>query len=101
VRLLDVNENAPEDWRLDLEELDLNVAYRQKFREQSKTERQQYRVKVVRDMAEFEVQKNAIIKEHWECLFVKPKSIHVSAIKSYSNDTVCLTPAFRCISVFQ
>lgn len=75
--LLERNINGPEDTKLNIEEFDLNVDYRLWFREKCKIERHRYEEKVLGDINTFKTETENILKEHWESLFVRPRSIHV------------------------
>lgn len=79
--------NGPEDQRLSIEEFDLNVEHRMLFRKKSKNERLGYEAKIVNDIKKMNMETNAIIEEHWESSFVKPKSIHVCVDKIIMNKT--------------
>ncbi|XP_060835448.1 cilia- and flagella-associated protein 43 isoform X2 [Rhopalosiphum padi] len=74
--LLETNVNGPEDIKIDIEEFDLNVDYRLNFREKCKLERKEYEVKILSDINKFKMETENIIKEKWETLFIKPKSIY-------------------------
>lgn len=78
--LLDANVNGPEDQKINIEEFELNTDYRENFRKKCEIERQQYRAKIQNDMTEFMAQNKLILNEHWESMFVKPKSIYVRTI---------------------
>lgn len=72
-----MNVNGPEDTRINIEEFDLNVDYRQEYREKCKIERQNYEVIILNDISKFKTETEDIIKKHWEHLFVKPKALYV------------------------
>ncbi|XP_026806697.1 cilia- and flagella-associated protein 43-like [Rhopalosiphum maidis] len=74
--LLETNVNGPEDIKINIEEFDLNVDYRLNFREKCKLERKEYEVKILSDINKFKMETENIIKEKWETLFIKPKSIY-------------------------
>ncbi|VVC45646.1 Hypothetical protein CINCED_3A007876 [Cinara cedri] len=74
--LLDTNVNASEDTKINIVEFDLNVDYRQEFREKSEIERQIYKAKILGDISKFKIETKNILKEYWECLSVKPKAVH-------------------------
>lgn len=74
---MEANINGPEDAKIDIEEFDLNVDYRLMFREKCRTERHEYETKILGDINAFKTETANILKEHWESLFIKPKSIHV------------------------
>lgn len=75
--MLERNTNGPEDTKINIEEFDLNVDYRLWFREKCQVERDRYEEKVLSDINNMKMETENILKEHWESLFVKPKSIHV------------------------
>jgi hypothetical protein len=75
--LLERNTNGPEDTKINIEEFDLNVDYRLWFREKCKVERDRYEEKILSDINNMKMETENILKEHWESLYVKPKSIHV------------------------
>ncbi|VVC42480.1 WD40/YVTN repeat-like-containing domain,WD40-repeat-containing domain [Cinara cedri] len=74
--LLNTNVNGSEDTRINIEEFDLNVDYRQEFREKSKIKRQIYEEKILDDINKFKIETENIIKEHWEYLSVKPMAVY-------------------------
>ncbi|XP_060871614.1 cilia- and flagella-associated protein 43 isoform X4 [Metopolophium dirhodum] len=74
--LLETNVNGPDDMKIDIEEFDLNVDYRLSFREKCKLERKEYEEKILSDINKFKLETENIIKEKWETLFIKPKSIY-------------------------
>lgn len=80
--MFEKNVNGPEDIKIDIDEFDLNVDYKLKFREKCKIERHEYKSKILGDINKFKMETEDILKEHWESLFVKPKSIYVCIIKS-------------------
>jgi len=67
--------------KIDIEEFDLNVDYRLSFREKCKLERKEYEEKILSDINKFKLETESIIKEKWETLFIKPKSIYVCTQK--------------------
>jgi len=67
--------------KIDIEEFDLNVDYRLRFREKCKLERKEYEEKILSDINKFKLETENIIKEKWETLFIKPKSIYVCTQK--------------------
>jgi len=66
--------------KINIEEFDLNVDYRLSFREKCKLERKEYEEKVHSDINKFKMETENIIKEKWDTLFIKPKSIYVRMI---------------------
>lgn len=75
--MLEKNINGPDDAKIDIEEFDLNVDYRLTFKEKCRTQRNEYETKILEDINAFKTETANILKEHWESLFIKPKSIHV------------------------
>lgn len=47
------------------------------FREQCRIQRLEYEAKIHWEINEFKLETENILKEHWECLLTKSKSIHV------------------------
>lgn len=80
--LLETNVNGPEDTRIAVEEFDLNMDRRFWFEENCKNERREYEVKIRGDVDKFKTETENILKEHWESMYVKPKSIYVRRIQS-------------------
>jgi len=73
--------------KIDIEEFDLNVDYRLSFREKCKLERKEYEEKILSDINKFKMEAENIIKEKWETLFIKPKSIYVRMMEyNYNNN---------------
>lgn len=72
-----MNVNGPEDARISIEEFDLNVDYRLMFKEKSRVQRLEYEKKIRGDINAFKIETENILKEHWESLFTKPKSLYV------------------------
>lgn len=66
--------------KINIKEFDLNVDYRQKFKEKCKIDRDAYERKIIDDINLFKMETKTILKEHWDSLFVKPKSIYVCTI---------------------
>ena len=75
-----MNINGPDDSKINIQEFDLNIEYRLMFREKCKTERQEYESKMLDDIKKFKIETQNTLKEHWDSLFVKPKSIYVWCI---------------------
>lgn len=71
--------------KINIEEFDLNVDYRQTFREKCKIERHEYENKINNSINMFKMETEAILKEHWESIFVKPKSIYVYICTTMNN----------------
>lgn len=71
--------------KIDIEEFDLNVDYRLNFREKCKLERKKYEEKILNDINKFKKETENIIKEKWETLFIKPKSIYVRIMNRNYN----------------
>lgn len=63
--------------KLSVEAFDLNDDYKQWYREKCALERREYEEKILGDIKMFKKETKDILKEHWENLVVKPKSIHV------------------------
>lgn len=81
--MLEINENGPEDFKINLNEFDLNIENSLQLRQNRKIERQAYEANVLSDINMFEMKTKDIIKKYWESLFIKPKSIYVYRIKHY------------------
>jgi len=64
-----------------IEEFDLNVDYTLSFRKKCMLERNKYEDKMLSDINNFKIETENIIKEKWETLFIKPKSIYVCIIQ--------------------
>lgn len=79
--MLEINENGPEDFKINLDEFDLNIENSLQLRENRKIERQVQHAKILSDINKFKIKTKDIVKEHWESLFIKPKSIYVRRIK--------------------
>lgn len=75
--MLEYNINGPENTKVNIEEFNLNMDYRLEFKEKCKIERHEYESKIIIDINKLKMDTNNIIKEHWESLFVKPRSIYV------------------------
>lgn len=82
--MLEININGPDDTKINIEEFDLNIDYRLEFREKCKIERYEYELKILDDINKLKIETENIIKEYWESLFIKPKSIYVST-KNYKT----------------
>jgi len=67
--------------QINIEEFDLNVDYTQNFRTKCKLQRKEYEEKNISDILNFKKETENIIKEKWETIFIKPKSIHVRKIQ--------------------
>lgn len=80
-----MNVNCPEETKINIEEFDLNIEYRIQFREKCKTERREFENHIFGEIEKFELETRDILKDHWESLFVKPKSIHVCMVKLKNN----------------
>lgn len=78
--MLEINENGSEEFRINTEEFDLNIDHLIQFRENRRIERQVYEAKILSDINTFKIKTKNIIKEHWESLFIKPRSIFVRVI---------------------
>lgn len=83
--MIEININGPKETKINIEEFDLNMEYRIQFREKCKTERREFEDQIFGDIKKFELETKDILKEHWESLFVVPKSIHVCMVKPVNN----------------
>lgn len=81
LKLLEKNTKGPEDQKISIEEFDLNVEHRMLFRKKSKTERFEYEAQILNEIKNLNAETRVILKEHWDSLFVKPKSINVCFVK--------------------
>jgi hypothetical protein len=76
--LYEENQNGPEDERLDKEEFYIDDdEYRLWFDQNYGVERDEYEARMISDTNICKMKKENIIKEHWDPLIAKPKSIHV------------------------
>lgn len=57
------------------------------FREQCRIQRHEYEAKILWEINEFKLKTENILKEHWECLLTKPKSIHVIRVNTLWYNT--------------
>lgn len=78
---MEMNINGPEDTKINIEEFDLNDNYRTMFREKCQTNLREYELKIHDDIDTFERETKDIVREKWEKLSVKPKSIYVRTVK--------------------
>jgi len=67
--------------QINIEEFDLYVDYTLNFRKNCKLERTNYEEKNLSDISNFKIETEKIIKEKWETLLIKPKSIYVCKIQ--------------------
>lgn len=63
--------------KLSVEAFYLNDEYKEWYREKCGLERREYEEKISGDIKKLKKETGDILKEHWENLVVKPKSIHV------------------------
>ncbi|XP_025190964.1 cilia- and flagella-associated protein 43-like [Melanaphis sacchari] len=92
LHLFETNINKPNCMQINIEEFDLNVDYTLSFKKKCKIERKKYEEKNLGDISNFKIETENIIKEKWETLFIKPKSIYclknIYKVDNYSISTI-------------